>query len=54
MSISYISISQGRRQDFKSGGKGNIKQNFIHEFFLLYICNKIEQISVLGKHSARM
>ena len=27
----YMSISQGRRQNFGSGGRRNTEQNFIHE-----------------------
>ena len=46
MSISSMSISQGRRQDFGSGGTSdNIR--YINSSQVLY-CNGIAKISVLG------
>ena len=46
------SISQGRRQDFGSGG--DIGQNFIHEFLSSPVLQWRRKISVLGGHSAKM
>ena len=47
-----MSISQGRRQDFGSGGTSD-KISYMISSQVLY-CNGIAKISVLGEHSAKM
>ena len=51
-SISSTSISQGRRQDFGSGGTSD-KIPYMNSSQVLY-CNGVAKISVLGGHSAKM
>ena len=46
MPISYMSISQGRRQDFGSGGTSD-KSSYMNSSQVLY-CNGVAKISVLG------
>ena len=49
MSISYMSISQWRRQDFGLGGKGTSdKISYINSSQVQY-CNGVAKISVLKK-----
>ena len=45
-----MSISQGRRQDFGSGGTSE-KISYMNSSQILY-CNGVAKISVLGGHSA--
>ena len=45
-----MSISQGRRQDFGSGGTSD-KISYMNSSQVLY-CNGVAKISVLGGHSA--
>ena len=49
--ISSTSISQGRRQDFGSGGTSD-KISYMNSSQVLY-CNGVAKISVLGGHSAK-
>ena len=51
-SISYMSISQGRRQNFGSWGTSD-KISYMNSSQVLY-CNGVSKISVLGEHSSRM
>ena len=54
MSISYMSISQWRPQDFGLGGVGTSdKISYMNSSQVLY-CNGVAKISVLKRHSARM
>ena len=54
MSISYMSISQWRRQDFGLGlGGTSDKISYMNSSQVLY-CNGVAKISVLKRHSARM
>ena len=54
MSIPLMSISQGRRQDFGSGGGGTSDKISYVEFLSSPLQQWPRKISVLGGHSARM
>ena len=54
MSISYMSISQWRRQDLGLGGGGTSdKISYMNSSQVLY-CKGVAKISVLKRYSARM
>ena len=54
LDISYMSISQGRHQDFGSGRGGTSDKISYMNFSQVLYCNGISKIMVLGGHSARM